>query len=142
MESTISSEISSSISTLLSTLYPVGSLYITTNNAATCPLASLISGSSWTLVGKDKALWTSNRNGNTTINAGLPNIQGSVGGVDRVGGGQSGAFYLGSTKASGGTTSNALPNIEFDASRSNSIYGNSTTVQPPAYRVNVWRRTA
>ena len=30
----------------------------------------------------------------------------------------------------------------FDASRSSSIYGNSTTVPPPAYRVNVWRRTA
>ena len=32
---------------LLETLYPVGSIYITTN--AACPLASLISGSTWTL---------------------------------------------------------------------------------------------
>ena len=32
--------------------------------------------------------------------------------------------------------------ISFNASRSSSIYGNSSTVQPPAYVVNVWRRTA
>ena len=27
-----------------------------------------------------------------------------------------------------------------DASYSNSIYGNSTTVQPPAYKLYVWKR--
>ena len=32
--------------------------------------------------------------------------------------------------------------INFDASRSSSIYGNSTTVQPPAYVVYMWKRTA
>ena len=32
--------------------------------------------------------------------------------------------------------------LNFDASRSNSIYGNSNTVQPPAYIVNIWERTA
>lgn len=30
----------------------------------------------------------------------------------------------------------------FDASRSSSIYGKSTTVQPPAYALIAWRRTA
>ena len=30
--------------------------------------------------------------------------------------------------------------IEFDASKSNPIYGNSDTVQPPARIVNVWKR--
>jgi hypothetical protein len=32
--------------------------------------------------------------------------------------------------------------LGFDASRSNSIYGNADTVQPPAYLVNIWKRTA
>ena len=146
MDSTISSEIRSSISTLLSTLYPVGSLYITTNNANTCPLASLISGSSWSLVAADKALWTSNKNGNTTISAGLPNITGRFGGISYdsqdAKDSMNGAFYWGSTSVSGGSTGASDRYGYFDASRSNSIYGNSSTVQPPAYRVNVWRRTA
>lgn len=30
--------------------------------------------------------------------------------------------------------------IEFDASLSNSIYGNSTTVQPATYYINIWKR--
>ena len=143
MDSTISSEISSSISTLLSTLYPVGSIYIGTQN--TCHLATLISGSTWQLVATDKALWGGNgSNANTTIAAGLPNVSGNLGGVDRVGSGQSGPFYTDGTnpKGSGGTTSNSLENIKFSLSKANSIYGKSSTVQPPAYRVNVWRRTA
>ena len=32
--------------------------------------------------------------------------------------------------------------IAFDASRSNPIYGKSTTVQPPAYVVYMWQRIA
>ena len=32
--------------------------------------------------------------------------------------------------------------IAFDASRSSEIYGNSSTVQPPAVRVYVWIREA
>ena len=32
--------------------------------------------------------------------------------------------------------------IAFDASRSNPIYGKSTTVQPPAYVVYIWQRIA
>ena len=33
-------------------------------------------------------------------------------------------------------------NAGFDAGKSNPIYGNSDTVQPPAYLVNIWKRTA
>ncbi|MBR2678565.1 MAG: hypothetical protein IKE63_04030 [Bacilli bacterium] len=143
--------ITSAINTLLSTLYPVGSLYITTNNSATCPLASLMSGSTWSLVAADKALWTSNRNGNTTINAGLPNITGAfnqqclMNWTDTY---ARGALYQGTVdneqrpQNAGGTDGGNNLTIAFNASKSNSIYGKSSTVQPPAYRVNVWRRTA
>lgn len=139
--------ITSAINTLLGNLYPVGSIYIGTQS--TCPLASLITGSTWTKVSAGKALWTSSTShaANTTINAGLPNITGAFPG-ERTGDTQwwsavSGAFYKtsGSYRGIGSTDSDNI-RIGFDASKSNSIYGNSTTVQPPAYVVNVWRRTA
>ena len=71
----------------------------------------------------------------TVKSAGLPNI---------TGGGQvtawkdisySGAFVStkgGSTANTGYTADNNYFNIDFDASRSSAIYGNSNTVQPPA----------
>lgn len=136
--------INSKISDTISAIYPVGSIYIGTQN--TCPLASLISGSQWQLVAQDRVLWGGNgSNGNTTIAAGLPNITGAFAGLRTEGGTTgTGAFqnngnYSGYASSNGSATNNSL---SFDASRSSSIYGNSNTVQPPAYRVNVWRRIA
>lgn len=74
----------------------------------------------------------------TEMSAGLPNITAYLNMPTSVGRG--GAFY--STTYSGGLekfdmagneTSNA---VGFDASRSSSVYGNSTTVQPPAVVMN------
>lgn len=69
---------------------------------------------------------------------GLPNITGSPTGKWRDNGTSttfSGASYLttvsGGVAGSGGTAE-TIRQSNFDASRSNSIYGNSTTVQPPA----------
>lgn len=123
---------------VLKLMYPVGSVYIGTQS--TCPMSQLFG--TWSLVSSGKALWTGNgSNGNTTIDAGLPNITGGFGASQY--GTPDGAFaastsYTESVKGSG-VTNNGL---SFDASRSNSIYGKSSTVQPPAYVVNVWRRTA
>lgn len=47
-------QVNTAISTMLSTLYPVGSIYIGTQ--AACPLATLISGSSWTKVATQVAI--------------------------------------------------------------------------------------
>jgi hypothetical protein len=47
--SQLNNTISSSVSNLLSSLYPVGSIYIGTQS--TCPLATLISGSTWAKIG-------------------------------------------------------------------------------------------
>ena len=137
---------------LLSALYPVGSVYISTAN--TNPMATLIPGSSWSLVSSGRALWTGNgSNGNTTIAAGLPNITGSFGTPVNENGfttwrPTSGAFTGTETASSIDVGSydtyahvSSRP-VNFSAQNSNSIYGNSTTVQPPAYVVNVWRRTA
>ena len=137
----------SDIRTMLATLYPVGSIYIGTQS--TCPLATLISGSTWELVGQNRALWGGNgTNANSTIAAGLPNITGSFNRqcfVNYGGGTDSGALYTGSgnsPQTAGGTDGGCPYTVSIDASRSNSIYGASNTVQPPAYRVNIWRRTA
>lgn len=134
-------DVNLAISNVLSALYPVGSIYIGTQT--TCPLASLINGSTWELVAQDRALWGGDgTNANTTIAAGLPNITGKVNGPS--GKSATGAFTVTPrTPLTGGSsTSIREGDLNFDASLSNSIYGNSDTVQPPAYVVNIWRRTA
>lgn len=70
------------------------------------------------------------------VPAGLPNIKGNTGYLyypSNVGYTVSDAFYKGKNGTSVnayGTTYNE-PVLSFDASRSNSIYGKSETVQPP-----------
>ena len=68
----------------------------------------------------------------TLKSAGIPNITGKATATDNVAASTGGAFYV------SGAASCATGNYEsrqqawFDASRSNAIYGASTTVQPPA----------
>lgn len=139
--------VTNAISTLLSNIYPIGSVYIGTQ--AICPLATLISGSTWELVAADRVLQGSSANhaANTTVAAGLPNITGTASGSRDANSTKTGAFssssfatssYVGHPAASG----YQYYLYKFDASDSNTIYGNATTVQPPAYVVNIWRRTA
>lgn len=73
----------------------------------------------------------------TSKAAGLPNIVGGVGSPDYIfGQNASGAFYTSALTSTGGKLSSGSTaragNIGFRASDSNSIYGKSTTVQPPA----------
>lgn len=88
------------------------------------------------------------------ISAGLPNITGEHGPIQHINvhmQGSSGALYSPGSSSPYGTSTwgsdyedkpnqNISPGqgyfkISFDASRSNPIYGNSTTVQPPSYVV-------
>jgi hypothetical protein len=102
------------------------------------------------LVATDRALWGGDgTNANTTIAAGLPNITGNV--SDMSSNYNNTSTYTGAFKKNSGGSGaghggveyrQGINNVSFNASWSNSIYGNSSTVQPPAYRVNVWRRTA
>lgn len=137
------------IDDVLEFIYPLDSLYFGTQQV--CPLEVLMPGSVWELLPGDKALWTgAGANAGTTIEAGLPNITGraSSAGEDssRLGpNGTEGAFYCDQQGHVGSGTSGAATytiTLGLDASRSNPIYGNSTTVQPPAYVINVWRRIA
>lgn len=77
------------------------------------------------------------------LEAGLPNITGSVQTMNsRMSSGGSGAFTgsdgsrTGSASAYGGTDYGGNATLRFNASNSNSIYGKSTTVQPPAIVTN------
>lgn len=132
-----------SVVELLKTIYPVGSVYLSTNT--TCPMASLFG--TWTLVSSGKALWTGDgTNGDTTIAAGLPNITGQISAI------ASGSSHSATGAFSSSDTGNCTlgtsggsdyRKITLNASRVSSIYSDSvTTVQPPAYVINVWKRTA
>lgn len=65
------------------------------------------------------------------VSAGLPNIRGSFGGNQDIS--ETGAFYRISMNNMNSGGSPYAANIGFDASLSNIIYGNSDTVQPPAF---------
>lgn len=85
----------------------------------------------------------------TTVEAGLPNITGLV---DNALSGyastaSNNAFFTfnsmsNKTYKEGTSTEYFLRYLSLDASRSSPIYGNSTTVQPPAYCMYIWRRVA
>lgn len=92
----------------------------------------------------------------TTVKAGLPNIAGSLSETSNNGksspfrGNKNAISSIGAltvTEVSSpfcgfaGYEGSAY-DISFDASRSNSIYGSSDTVQPAAYFVHIWRRVA
>lgn len=133
------------VKSILNAIYPVGSIYLTVNN--TNPLQSIGIGT-WSLVSQDQVLQGCGKKGaaGTTLEAGLPNITGTIqpiGGYHTSGSG-TGAFV---DNGDGGYCSadknkSQCREMKFDASKSSNIYGKSDTVQPPAYIVYVWRRTS
>ena len=79
----------------------------------------------------------------TTVEAGLPNIKGGAHGPSGIS--ATGAFTVSPSASLAGGSSSSLRegDLYFDASRSSSIYKDDCdTVQPPAYLVNIWKRTA
>ena len=130
----------------MNSLYPVGSIYLGTQS--TCPLAALIPNSTWELIAADRVLQGagSNHAAGTTIEAGLPNITGAVNGGagDWTSHTANGAFRAKTKSGEIGSSGTAISKymLELNAAWSSTIYGNSSTVQPPAYVVNIWKRTA
>lgn len=113
-------------------------------------------GGTWQEIAQNRVLMgaSSTHAAGTTVEAGLPNITGQIGdgktqysGV-QCGGLQKGTYitgaysgtYLGTASWQG--AADGIYTISFDASRSSSIYGASTTVQPAAYYVHIWHRVA
>lgn len=132
--------------------YPVGSIYQSTD--PTSPAA--LFGGTWQETAFNRVLMGagSGHAAGSTVEAGLPNITGSL--IETSNDGNESPFRgtknaissigaLAVTEVSsryggyagyGGSTYD----ISFDASHSNPIYGRSYTVQPAAYYVHIWRR--
>lgn len=146
-EETIEKAVQAAVKRALLDAHPVGSIYLTIKDEN--PSAKF--GGTWEKLPASVCLQTADTShgAGTTIDAGLPNITSEIKGTAGYGAIQcstpsfSGAIsgtYQGNAAWSGST--NGCYNIKFDASKLNSIYGKSTTVQPPAYALIAWRRTA
>lgn len=140
------------ISILFLLMHPKGALFC--SNDPTSPAE--LYGGTWERI-EDCTIWgaSSIHPAGTKLKAGLPNITGdfdSRGNNEAyygVVGGSRGAFLT--KKASGNKNGSYDVNsakivaddiTSFDASRSSSVYGNSDTVQPPAYCMYIWHRVA
>lgn len=127
--------------------YPVGSIYQSTD--PTSPAA--LFGGSWEEIASERVLMgaSSTHAAGTTVKAGLPNLKGSSSGVASTAYpnlSNSGALSI-NTNNSGlagyeGGSYGSNCTVSFDASKSNAIYGRSSTVQPAAYYVHIWHRVA
>ena len=123
--------------------FPVGSIYQSTD--PTSPAA--LFGGTWEEIASDRVLMGASRShaAGTTVKAGLPNITGSfVANVHYMSHKVSGAFTAGDRITSTGANNGDANVYKFslDASKSNAVYGRSSTVQPAAYYVHIWRRVA
>lgn len=128
------------LSGIFNALYPVGAIYITSADVNTCPIQQYVG--TWEKVSSGRVLQgaDSEHTAGTTVEAGLPNITGYWREDSNAWCG--GAFYNAGNGLSYGSADGGGSSFEFriDASRSSSVYGNSETVQPPAYVVNIFRR--
>lgn len=132
------------LSFIIDALLPVGTVYMT-ENADFDPNSSWGVGV-WVKTAINRVLQGTNDKSKvgTTIEAGLPNITGGFNAHGSVAIKElSGAFYgqgptAGEAASYGGNPE--LTHYFFDASHSNTIYGSSTTVQPPAELVFIWKR--
>lgn len=141
--------------TLVDIVHPIGS--VIANADANFDPNVHFGGTTWEKLAEGRVLMGANAAHavGTTEESGLPNITGSArpalrnGGYPLIVDNASGAFYKnnenGYMAASQGQNTNSSYTgtwIHLDASRSNPIYGRSSTVQPPAYFINYWKRIA
>lgn len=134
--------------------YPVGSIFQTVGN--TSPAA--LFGGTWQEIAQNRVLMGASyaHAAGTTVEAGLPNIAGSLSETSNNGktspfrGNENAISSIGALAVTEVSSpfcgyagyEGSTYDISFDASRSNSIYGRSSTVQPAAYYVHIWRRVA
>lgn len=125
-------------------VYPVGIVVALANDKK----PAFMNYGTWEKVAEDRMLQgaSDGHAPGTKIDAGLPNIKGPfnvVGIEDSNDNTYSGSIYKSGSKTRFGSGHDIgnQPTIAFDASKSNSIYGKATTVQPPAYVVAYWQRT-
>lgn len=143
----------STLINLIDTFYPIGTVYVSADKSKTKADFPFMQYGTWKEVPANLCLQTGNASeAGTQRSAGLPNITGHAefgytnsstsmpiifteGALSSTNSGRKGGFFSGD----GG---NQNTQLSFNASESNSIYGSSNTVQPPAYLVRAWVRTA
>lgn len=122
-------------------IFPVGSYWITEGSQNPGNLF----GGTWKKKGQGRCLWGADdaHPAGSGIEPGLPNITGTFNAVESSDMVSTGAFYI-AGKGYKGAGKSDWDNLlyGFNASRSNSLYGKSSTVQPPALAVNIWVRIA
>lgn len=153
---TVANEAKEMAQSVLSTIYQIGAIYLSITNISP---ASFIGGS-WVQLDANYALWTATSDAGNTIPAGLPDMDSSVwanGGFlfksnknIKSDGSFNGAFklgdvtytsYVGNSNGESGYAVQGL-GLQFSKANPNIYKSNVSTVQPPAYKVYAWRRTA
>ena len=145
------------IKAMIDVLYPIG-IVITTATDNTPKPGEEYGLAQWEEIGQDRVLQGCSTGAGNTIEAGLPNITGTAAGAmwgsvntER----SNGAFrntakeglnnskngeFLDATKWDVSKEGIRRCSAIFDASKSNNIYGKSSTVQPSALKVHFWKR--
>lgn len=141
-------------------LYPVGTVYMSADNSKTKADFPFMKFGTWKEVPANLCVQTGVASeAGTQRSAGLPNITGHFAvpyaggyglfitktdpnGMVKGGENRGDGFTHLDTGAASGTGWKSFDTLMLDASLSNPIYGSSTTVQPPAYIVRAWVRTA
>lgn len=128
--------------------YQEGVIYLSVNKT---PSPAALFGGSWEELPEGYALWTTLTGvGGDTIAPGLPNIIGTAQevifrkGTIAYNGVFSSSSDLGTYWDSnkGDSYQGRRVKVDFNASSSNSIYGTSDTVQPPAIKIYAWKRVS
>lgn len=137
------------IKTMQADRMPIGSIYLSID--ATNP--AVYFGGTWQSIGSGRVLQGADEThaAGETIEAGLPNITGGFAPWAEQSDAYDtrkpeGAFRSETSNQPGWGTSNGVDKdnkyMTFDASRCSPVYGKSSTVQPPAFVVNIWVRIA
>ena len=149
-----------SMKDMVDMFYPVGTVYISADKSKTKADFPFMQYGTWKEVPANLCLQTgATSEAGTQRSAGLPNITGRLCAKNDINGIKnidqfladklsevSGAFsvegYGTKYGIDDGRAGYGYDTLNFNASSSNPIYGKSSTVQPPAYMVRAWVRTA
>ena len=151
----LSTKVDKRFKAMIDILYPIGIVVTTATDDALKP-GEADGLAQWEEIAQDRVLQGTSSGAGGTIEAGLPNITGKVwlrpldNGDGITWDKENGAFITkviedpndSSGAIAKGSGGKPFGSINLDASKSNSIYGNSSTVQPPAYKVHFWKRVS